>query len=319
MLFAAKSAILFPYSFHSDLERKHNLEHIKALFTMNENITSTEIKNPQQSYRLVIGVVLIGGGALILLEALLKTGWLNFLTLPFLALILLIDGIRSRRLLGIIPGCLAGGTGLGILLGYGGIFDLPWNENLAILLGGFAAGWLGIVAFSRLLLKNYNWWAILLVGIFGSLALTFAVSQMRAIDFFGYIISGIGISMLIWGLLGNIFGLIIPGSILSGIGVGLYQAWGSSADLNGLARTGIMLVIFSIGWGMITVLSRPIVQNFVWWPLIPAGVMGITGYGLYIGGSPNSAVSFIGNTGSIGLILLGLYLLLVRRGIHGGK
>lgn len=295
------------------------MERIKALFTMNENLSSPETKDPQQTYRMIIGIALIGGGALILLEAFLKTGWLSFLALPFLAVTLLADGIRSRRLLGIIPGCLVGGAGLGLMFGYGGIFDLPWQQNLAILLGGFAAGWLGIVTLSRLLLKRYNWWAILLVGIFGSLALTLAISEMRTIDFFGYIVSGIGISMLIWGLLGNSFGLIIPGCILSGIGLGLYQAWGSGGDLNGLARTGIMLVIFGIGWGMITVLSRPIVQAFIWWPLIPAGVMGITGYGLYIGGSPNSAVNFIGNTGSIGLILLGLYLLLVRRGIHGGK
>lgn len=129
------------------------MERIKALFTMNDNLSSTEIKDPQQSYRLVIGIALIGGGALILLEAFFKTGWLSFLTLPVLALILLIDGIRSRRLLGIIPGCLIGGTGLGLLFGYGGVFNLGWNENLAILLAGFAAGWLGIVAFSRLLLK----------------------------------------------------------------------------------------------------------------------------------------------------------------------
>ena len=45
MLFAAKSAILFPYTFHSDLDRKQTLERIKALFTMNENLTSTEIKD----------------------------------------------------------------------------------------------------------------------------------------------------------------------------------------------------------------------------------------------------------------------------------
>jgi hypothetical protein len=295
------------------------LERIKALFNMNENLSSTETKDPQQTYRMIIGIALIGGGALILLEAFLKTGWLSFLALPFLAATLLVDGIRSRRLLGIIPGCLLGGAGLGLMLGYGGLFDLAWQQNLAILLAGFAAGWFGTVFFSRLLLEKYNWWALLVGGIFTSLALCFAISNLRVIDFFSYVTAGIGISMLLWGLLGHVFGLIIPGSILSGIGMGLYQAWGSSGDLNGLARTGIMLVIFGIGWGMVTVLSRPIVQKFIWWPLIPAGVMGITGYGLYIGGSPNSAVNFIGNTGSIGLILLGLYLLLVRRGIHGGK
>lgn len=294
------------------------MENNKAI-PMNEELSSTENKFPQQAVRLTIGIALIGSGAMALIESLLKTGWLHYLILPFLALFLLADGILARRLLGIIPGCLIGGAGLGLFSGYGLLMNEPWNIKLALLLGGFAAGWLAITVISRLFLKKFHWWAFFVGITIGSLALVFGISEMRTIDFFGYMVAAMGVAMLIWGLVGHIFGLIIPGCILSGVGLGLYQAWGASGDLNGLARTGIMLVIFGIGWGMITVLSRPIVQKFIWWPLIPAGVMGITGYGLYIGGSPNSAVSFIGNTGSIGLILLGLYLLLVRRGIHGGK
>lgn len=294
------------------------MEQIKALISMNEHISS-DPNIHQQTYRLIIGIALIGGGALILLDTVFKTGWLGLLILPILGAAMLIEGIRSRKLLGILPGCLMGGLGIGLLFGYGNILVLTWQEALAILLGGFAAGWFAIVMFSRLLLKTYHWWATLVGGIIASLALCFAISELRTIDFFSYLLAGTGISMLLWGSLAHIFGLIIPGCILSGVGVGLHQAWGSSGDLNGLTRTGVMLVIFAIGWGLITVLSRPIVQKFIWWPLIPAGVTGITGYGLYIGGSPNSAVNFIGNTGSIGLILLGLYLLLVQRGIHSGK
>lgn len=286
---------------------------------MNEELSSTENKFPQQAVRLTIGIALIGSGAMALIESVLKTGWLHYLILPFLALFLVADGVLARRLLGIIPGCLIGGAGLGLFFGYGLLMNEPWNIKLALLLGGFAAGWLAITVISRLFLKKFHWWAFFVGITIGSLALVFGISEMRTIDFFGYMVAAMGGAMLIWGLVGHIFGLIIPGCILSGVGLGLYQAWGASGDLNGLARTGIMLVIFGIGWGMITVLSHPIVQKFIWWPLIPAGVMGVTGYGLYIGGSPNSAVSFIGNTGSIGLILLGLYLLLVRRGIHGGK
>jgi hypothetical protein len=42
----------------------------------------------------------------------------------------------------------------------------------------------------------------------------------------------------------------------------------------------------------------------------------MVGWGLYIGGNPGNALSFIGNTGSIGLIVFGIYLLLMRRGFH---
>jgi len=83
-----------------------------------------------------------------------------------------------------------------------------------------------------------------------------------------------------------------------------------------LSRTGIMLVAFALGWGLITVFSRVIKSAFVWWPLIPGGILAMVGWGLYIGGNPENALSFIGNTGSIGLIIFGVYLLLLRRGIQ---
>ena len=268
-------------------------------------------------YRRIIGSALIVGGSFILLEHFIKTGWLGLLILPLLGAALLVEGILSRGLPGIISGNLLGGLGVGLLLGYGGLLDLAWQQSLALLLAGFSAGWFGNLVLIRLLLKRNAWWCMLVGGIIGSLALCFAISDLRVVDFFGYLLAGTGIFLLLWGLFAHIFGLIIPGCILSGVGIGLYQAWGASADLNALARTGIMLVIFALGWGMITVFSRPIVQQFVWWPLIPGGVLAITGYGLYIGGAPNSAINFIGNTGSIGLILLGLYLLLMRRGIRG--
>ena len=86
--------------------------------------------------------------------------------------------------------------------------------------------------------------------------------------------------------------------------------------VNTLAQTGIMLVCIGLGWLLITVFSRVITAQFVWWPLIPGGILAVVGWGLYIGGNPNNALSFIGNTGSIALILFGIYLILLRRGIR---
>jgi hypothetical protein len=58
-------------------------------------------------------------------------------------------------------------------------------------------------------------------------------------------------------------------------------------------------------------------EKFVWWPLIPGGLLAVVGWGLYIGGDPGNALAFIGNTGSIGLIIFGVYLLLLRRSFKG--
>jgi len=95
----------------------------------------------------------------------------------------------------------------------------------------------------------------------------------------------------------------------------VYLAWGTGMAPNALSQTGLMLVCIAFGWIMITVFSRKVTDQFIWWPLIPGGIIAMTGWGLYIGGNPGEAASFIGNTGSVGLIVLGMYLLLLRRGI----
>ena len=99
-----------------------------------------------------------------------------------------------------------------------------------------------------------------------------------------------------------------------GIGPGVYVPWSNTYIESGLAQTGIMLVSFALGFGLIVLFSRVSIRKFIWWPLIPGGVLFMVGWGLYIGGNPNNALSFIGNTGSIGLIILGVYLLLLRQG-----
>jgi hypothetical protein len=127
---------------------------------------------------------------------------------------------------------------------------------------------------------------------------------------------GIALPLIAWGLGAKLVGLIIPGSLLVGAGPGIYMAWGVNSEPNGLVQTGVMLVWFAFGWLLITVLSRVIVSRFAWWPLIPGGILAVVGCGLYIGGDPDNALGFIGNTGSIGLMIFGLYLLLMRKGIH---
>ena len=144
----------------------------------------------------------------------------------------------------------------------------------------------------------------------------FLLGEMHLLDFILYIGIGIGICFLLAGLIWKLIGFIIPGSLLVGLAPGLYFAWENTSLNNPLEQTGIMLVGFAFGWGLITVTSRTLTRKFVWWPLIPGGILAVVGWGLYIAGNPESAIGFIGNTGSVGLIIFGIYILLMRRSFH---
>lgn len=152
--------------------------------------------------------------------------------------------------------------------------------------------------------------------IFISIGLPFLFETIQILDFLFYIGIGIGICCLIAGIYWKLFGLIIPGALLIGIAPGLFFAWENTKINNPLEQTGIMLVGFAFGWGLITVTSRTLTRKFVWWPLIPGGILGVVGWGLYIAGNPESAIGFIGNTGSVGLIIFGIYILLMRKSFH---
>jgi hypothetical protein len=144
----------------------------------------------------------------------------------------------------------------------------------------------------------------------------FLFTPAGLLDFVFYLGAGGGVVFLGVGVYKKLFGLIIPGCLLITIGPGIATAWGKMHNVSALAQTGAMLVWFALGWAFITLISRLVYQKLYWWPLIPGGILAVVGWGLYIGGNPGNAMSFIGNTGSIVMIIFGIYLLLMRRGIR---
>lgn len=127
------------------------------------------------------------------------------------------------------------------------------------------------------ILEKLFFWAILPFFNFISLGAVFLFSRLRFLDFMFFIGFGIAISLLSSGLYWKIFGLIIPGSLLAGIIPGVYFPWQQTVNTNPLLQTGMMLVWFALGWGFITVFSRVQTQAFVWWPLIPGGILAMVG------------------------------------------
>ncbi len=280
---------------------------------INQNQNNTE--NPRR-IPILFGATAILLGALILLSRYLETGWLLWAAAPLAGAVFLLEGTRSHKTGWIIPGSLIFGGGIGASLIFGNLIVLTVSGKIGLLLTSFAIGWCLIAVASAFTPNKTAWWALIPAEIIASVGLCFLFSNLSFLSFMLYIATGLGLILLGWGVFWKLYGLIIPGSLLATIGPGIYLAWGTSMAINPLSKTGLMIGAFSFGWGLIVFFSRVISTKFVWWPLIPGGVLAMVGWGLYIGGDPGNAPEFIANTGSVGLIIFGLYLLLLRKSIH---
>ncbi len=278
--------------------------------------------------RTVTGIALILAGGLLFLDRYLRTGWLSLVILPVVGIFLYLWGIRSRHSGMIITGGLLCSIGAGVIAAWGPAINInqpgkliltspihPLLAQIGQLTLLFGLGW-GIVLITIALLRLPPiWWALVPSGILVGFGYCLVFSPVRWVDFVFYLALGIGFPLLVWGLITRLIGLVIPGCLVLGIGPGIYQAWQTSQG-NSLTQTGIMLIWFAVGWIMISAGSKFITNKYIWWPLIPGGILAMIGMGLYIGGDPGHALGFISNTGSIALMIFGLYLLLMRKGIH---
>jgi hypothetical protein len=144
------------------------------------------------------------------------------------------------------------------------------------------------------------------------------IAQLTDLEQMGaFVPLALGVLFLTWGILTRTLGLLIPGGILSGIGVGVVLLTGPLGRLpeDSPQAAGLFLLCFAAGWGLITLLSAFFTEGTAWWALIPGGVLGLIGGALTAGGEALEALAFLNNVWPAGLILLGLYLILWRRSL----
>lgn len=279
--------------------------------------------------RQITGLVLVIAGGILFLDRYLKTGWLSMAILPALGAFLYLWGIWVKHPGLIIAGGVIGALGAGGLAAWGPAVRLGgveaisfavsphvlWTQfGLMILYLGI--GW-GVIALTTgLVTPPAALWALVPGGVLFGLGFAMLFTQHSWTDFTLCLGLGVGLPLLIWGLAVRLIGLVIPGCLLLGAGLGVYFAWRSPMAGNGLTQTGILLAYLALGWGLMTIFGRWVTRHYIWWPLIPGGIFAVVGMGLYIGGDPYHAIGFISNTGGIALMIFGLYLLLMRKGIH---
>jgi hypothetical protein len=282
---------------------------------MLQNRTDNPMKKNNQVTTL-FGLMLIVAGVFFLVDMRLHTQWLIISIPAILGLILLIYGILFRGKGWLIAGMLVTGIGLGAFLALQQFYQFPLINRFGYLALFFALSWVIIFIILRAFFQNTAWWSLICAAILGGTAYSLLFSKASIFDFVMSICLLLGSVFLVWGYTQKLLGLIIPGCLLITIGPGISIAWSHVTSPQGLIETGVMLVWFALGWLLITVFSRIIIKKFTWWPLIPGGVLAMVGWGLYIGGNPENALGFVGNTGSIGLIIFGVYLLLLRFGMQ---
>jgi len=149
-----------------------------------------------------------------------------------------------------------------------------------------------------------------LIGI-GLLGLATQVVQS---DVLGLLfLPGLGLIFLIWGIATRNAGLLIPGGILSGIGLGALLVARVVPDSSAPASGGVFLLAFAAGWGLITLLSALFTSQTQWWALIPGGILALIGGALLMGGVGLDLLKLAGQAWPLILIAIGLFVLLRRK------
>lgn len=143
--------------------------------------------------------------------------------------------------------------------------------------------------------------------VFGLLALlvTFTNSSILGMS----ILPTLGILFIVWGLVARLPGLMIPGGILTGLGLGVLLSEWAFSSAAGDTRGGIIVLGLGIGFLMILPLIWFISPVRHWWALIPGSILTLIGIALLIGGTALDVLKVLGQLWPLVPIIVGIILI----------
>jgi hypothetical protein len=163
--------------------------------------------------------------------------------------------------------------------------------------------------------KKRNGWigGLLLIGI-GVLFLLNQFFDMPGLENLAiFFVLGLGIFFLAWGVIAREAGLMIPGGILTGIGLGIALVAGPFQFDDGNLSGGVFMGAFALGWVLITLFTALFTDETHWWPLIPAAVFALISGALLIQGPFVVALEWLGKLWPLALIIGGIAVLFGAR------
>ena len=123
----------------------------------------------------------------------------------------------------------------------------------------------------------------------------------------------LGSLFLIAGIVGRQVGFLIPGGILTGIGLGAIFTQNPALAATQTAQGGVFFIGFALGWFLITVLSKLFAHDTQWWALIPGAIMALIGGALMLDGAALNVLEFVGRWWPLILVALGLVIITQRK------
>jgi hypothetical protein len=151
----------------------------------------------------------------------------------------------------------------------------------------------------------------IILVIIGLIAFVGQVVDLDAFPNLGlFIVPAIGAILLMWGVFTRDAGPIIPGGIMSGIGLGILLVAEPFELVSPENEGGFFMLSFALGWVLITVLTAVFTEETHWWALIPAAIMGLIGGTVLVGGFFETALTLLGKFWPVALIVLGASILL---------
>jgi hypothetical protein len=135
------------------------------------------------------------------------------------------------------------------------------------------------------------------------------LAQLGASEQIGFLfLPALGAAFILWGILTHEAGLMIPGGILSGIGWGVLAISGPFAFANSTNEGGLFLIIFGLGFALITLLTAVFTDETHWWALIPGGILATIGVAIFTNGVLLNVIELVGKYWPIALIAVGIYV-----------
>jgi hypothetical protein len=153
--------------------------------------------------------------------------------------------------------------------------------------------------------------AVILLVI-GVLALLTNLTQSSLLGLM--ILPALGLLFLFIGIFTQRFGFVIPGGILSGLGIATFLSV-EVLKSEGQAAGGVVVLGLALGFLIIPLVGHLMNQSR-WdhlWAMFPGVILGMIGLALFAGDAGLGLLAFLGNVWPIILLAVGAYLLLWPR------
>ncbi len=120
----------------------------------------------------------------------------------------------------------------------------------------------------------------------------------------------LGAGFLVGGCITRKPGLIIPGGIVGGVGLGILAIESNFLGAGGASAGGAFMVAFSLGWFSIPLLTRLFAGATEWWAFIPGSIIGLIGVLILAGEQGLIILQWIGEFWPISLVIVGGIILI---------